>query len=522
MLPNLVLLKHPSAAGGEAAVPNLAAHEPPLSPDGSPVLPRTKRGRRPPPPLVEPAPAAPAAHAPFPEEDDLSTDDEVQKNSELCQADNALLEQMLSRDWLVNARDTIDEDTLRMMGHALALDEPPHRHLFSCLGEGAPIHHVRLGRDSVLATNAGAVPMNAFDALLALRTEFANKPTNWDAVRGCGAANCFRDGVDIHGTEPWQLALRAIMLAGADKRQALPNTVAVRAPKAMRAPKTEAGEKASFDWAETADARKELRLTLRAAQMGIAPPVYATFPVKVVYEKSGTLGSRQYGYICEDGWKDLFVVLTNLRLVHNADDERERAERSIATSVASLLHKVSHAAQYLMLDTKTPNMVARRAAGTTTYEVLAIDFGALMTTDTMLHGNTQRMNSECIFFVNSLLFLNFVMRVHKKQMAIFRDLAMEVAQTWRKMERNDDGFCALLSKDASRVAGEKNGNIFGAGSGPESAFLATLRLDFYTTLEVYGDEKVPLPEIDQSARRNSGFIDRYLQLLEEKFERPRS
>lgn len=541
MLPDLGRLKLPHAAkvlrgedGGLAAVPDLAAHEPPLSAGDSPCLPRTKRGRRPPPPVVEPAPAAPAAHAPLPEEDDVSTDKgykQAREHPKLRREEKyRTLAQMLQH-WPVDQVLTIDEADFPIMEHALALDEPPHRHLFSCLGQAAPIHHVRLNKESLLATNTVAVQMNAFAALLALRNEFANKSADWNHSKGCGSANCFRSGVDIHGTALWQVALRAIVLAinqGTDKRQgglALPKTVAVRAPKAVKSAQTETNEAALFDSENTGYARNELVLTLRAAHMGIAPPVYATFPVKVVHERSGTLASREYGYICEDGWKDLFTVLNTLPAVHPDSSDRMNAERSIAEGVSALMRNVAGVAEYLMLDTKTLNMVARRAADTPTYQVLAIDFGAATTTNTKLHGDTQRMKPACIFFVNSLLLLNFVINFHPDQMAIFHDLAMEVVQTWEGMQRDDDSFCALLAEDARRVAGRRGVLLGESSESPErGAFQARLRLNFYSMLEFYEVERGRglLSEVDRSAQQEPGFLNKYVALLEKKFERPRS
>ena len=540
MLPNLGRLKLSHAAkasrdedGDEAGVPDLAAHEPPLSAGDSPFLPPAKRGRRPPPPLVYPAPAAPAAHAPLPEEDDLSTDKgykQVRERPKLGQADSALFAQML-QGWPVDQLRTIDEANLPIMDDALALDEPPHRHLFSCLGQDAPIHHVRLNSESILATNTGAVQMNAFAALLALRNEFANKSAEWNHSNGCGSANCFRSGVDIHGAALWQVALRAIVLAvnqGADKREgglALPKTVAVRAPKAVKSAQKETNEATLFYSENTEDARNELGLTLRAAHMGIAPPVYATFPVKVVFERSGTLASREYGYICEDGWTDLFTVLNTLPVVHPDSSDRMNAERSIAEGVSALMRNVARVAEYLMLDTKTLNMVARRAADTPTYEVLAIDFGAATTTNTKQHGDTHRMEPACIFFVNSLLLLNFVMNFHPDQTTIFHDLAMEVVQSWKDMQRGDDSFCALLAEDARRVAGRRGFLLGESSESPErGAFQARLRMNFYSMLEFYEVERGAglLSEVDKSAQQELGFIDKYVALLEKKFERPRS
>jgi|SaaInlV_125m_DNA_1040241.scaffolds.fasta_scaffold01822_7 hypothetical protein len=528
MLPDLGRLRlrrgAPTGADGDEA--DLAAHEPPLSgfaPSPAPAQ-KAKRRRR----GEEAANSSATASMPpavLAEEDDPSTDPgyaHIQKTVAKSATTRELIDS-LDQNWPVGHAHYIQRDQYRAaFDDMLTFDEPPHRHIFSSLGQAAPIRHLRLGSDSLLAVpGTSATPeLNAFAALLALRMEFANKPVEYGSKQGCGQGNCYRGGVNPHGHEEWQVALRAIMLAVDKGRNywqggaALPKTVAVRAPKAT------SNRVDVYDWNLGNDARDELGLTLRAAQMGITPPVYATFPVKVVSETRGTLSKRDYGYIVEDGWMDLWSLLHALPRIHTTADDYKRAQYYVAKSISLLLHKVANVAEFLLMDVKTPNMVARRVGDTLKYEVLMIDFGALHAADANLDSDVQHTKPECVFFVNAVLLLNMVIKYHSDSVPIFYNLAMEVVNTWKGMQLGEDSFCAMLAADAARVQA-KDIPDFGKNLlqlEGRTAFQERLRYNFYLTLDKYGDRQGLLAEADNFALGGGGFINRYVQLLEKKFQ----
>ena len=528
MLPDLRQLRlrrgAPTGADGDEA--DLAAHEPPLSgfaPSPAPVQ-KAKRRRR----GKEAANSSATASTPpavLAEEDDPSTDPgyaHILKTVAKSATTRELIDS-LDQNWPVGHAHNIQRGQYRAaFDDMLTFDEPPHRHIFSSLGQALPIRHLRLDRVSPLAVpgTSATTELNAFAALLALRMEFANKPVKYGSQEGCGQGNCYRGGVDPRGHEEWQVALRAIMLA-VDKDRghwqggaALPKTVAVRAPKAT------SNRVDVYDWNLGNDARDELGLTLRAAQMGITPPVYATFPVKVVSETRGTLSKRDYGYIVEDGWMDLWSLLHALSRIHTAAEDYKRAQYYVAKSISLLLHKVANVAEFLLMDVKTPNMVARRVGDTLKYEVLMIDFGALHAADANLDSDVQHTKPECVFFVNAVLLLNMVIKYHSGSVPMFCDLAKEVVNTWKDMQLGKDSFCAMLAADAERVQA-KDIPDFGKNLMQlegRAAFQERLRYNFYLTLDKYGDRQGLLAEADNFALGGGGFINRYVQLLEEKFQ----
>tara|TARA_B100000902_G_scaffold344639_1_gene350152 strand:+ start:155 stop:1696 length:1542 start_codon:yes stop_codon:yes gene_type:complete len=510
MLPNLARLRLCHRA--EAPV---GAYE-----DGpAQAVKRRRRGKEP--AAAGAGPSSSTTPATLAEEDDPSTDKAYQFILKQLETDESRQELIrgLDENWPVdNVHNIAKHQHRAAFDDMLDFDDPPNRHLFSSLGLASPIRHLRLNKDSNLVVGPSAAQMNAFAALLALRLEFANKPVDTTHKDGCGTSNCYWGGVDLHGQEVWQVALRAIMLAidkGRDQWQggaALPKTVAIRAPKAMES------KVDSYDWRSTHDARDELGLTLRAAQMNITPPVYAAFPVKVVSETLGTLCKRDYGYICEDGWTDLWRTLKTLPLDKTSTGFKE-AQRSIAKSTSLLLHRVANVAEYLMADIKTLNMVARRVGDTQEYEVMMIDFSALHTADANLDSDVQHTKPDCIFFVNGMLFLNMIVIYHTDRMSMFYDLAMEVVNTWKSMQRNQGSFCALLAADAARVQYEDIPDFtYSLLRIREDQFQERLRYNFYLGLFNYGDKEL-LKEADTVALGGGGFVNRYVQLLEEKFEK---
>lgn len=411
---------------------------------------------------------------------------------------------------------TLKEKWLNLMfNDILFWDEPPNRHLFSALG-GFPrsIRHMRLNEHSNLVMGMTAISTNAFVALRSLRKRFANKPKYYNSVEGCGSSNCHESGVEVFGGEDWQLALQAIMVAidqGENHWQGgrnLPKTVAIRAPK-------ESLTHVDFFDEVTMDNREELWLTLRAAHLGISPPVFATFPVKILSARN-VLAERGYGYVFEDGWLDLRKLIEGLQSHHKTSDELDQAKRNLERSVTLLLHKVSDN-DLLLVDIKLPNMVGRRVGNTLAYEVRMIDFGPMFTANVNMGNEQKTTSAACIFFVNGLLLLNYISTWSKSMVPIFCGLATEVFTTWRTMTEQGDSFCTTLRADEKRVEGKDMQSLRSLIREPKGGFPALLRFAFYHMLDNYGKHG-PLLKRAKNEGFEPGFIDRFVNLLEAKFK----
>jgi hypothetical protein len=351
--------------------------------------PDPKKRRLPTPPSLAAVGEALSPLAPLPEEDDASSDKsladllkERHEDAHTC----ALVAQVEHLFPLGRAVNITEANYDAVFENVLRCAEPPDRFLFSA--GGAPstaIQCVRLGQESRLRLSEGGGDTPAFPALQALRERFASNPRSLGPERGCGTHNCYQDKVGIHGAADWQVALRGILLALDQRRRrweggsALPETVAVRAPKLS-------GAKDFFDWTYTTMHRFELGLTLRAALKGIGPPVYATFPVKVLAEANRTnVAERGYGYVTESGWLSLHSLMHDLAKAHPDGAELAEAKRNIARSITALMHRVASEAGFLLLDIKFANMVGRRVGATTQYETLMIDFDPALTVEANMH-----------------------------------------------------------------------------------------------------------------------------------------
>ena len=263
----------------------------------------------------------------------------------------------------------------------LSATHPNSYWFFSSNGFNAEVQAVRadvftsLGAVSLdTFASLSATDVNDFDALgviAELEVQFANKPVDADYRYGCGTYNCFASHVDTQGDEEWQKALRALLQSVNTGYGGLgfqvPNTVAVRAPKMDR----------SVSNNSTRDARDELSLTLYAAHIGIAPPVFSTFPVNVLTPKGDT-AYHGHGYVMEDGWQDLGDLLKTLLMLQFGRVDIKEQEQSLSEAIVSLVrHVADH--QLLLFDVKTGNMVARRIGTSKKYEVRMVDFGATFT-----------------------------------------------------------------------------------------------------------------------------------------------
>lgn len=404
-----------------------------------------------------------------------------------------------------------------MFTDVIVCDEPPNRHLFSSLGPPVPINHMRLNKDSMLVLGMNTIQTNAFVALRALRERFGNKPTSYKYSHGCGTSNCYESGVELHGPHGWQLALRAILVALDSKLNrfqggnALPRTVAIRAPKAARR------DSRRFNDDFTKENRDELGLTLRAAQLGIAPPIFATFPTKILSEKN-VLVERGYGFVFEDGWVDMYQLIYGLKFVHKSDRARFQAQRNIETRIIALLHTVADN-DLLMFDVKLTNMVGRRVGNTLEYEVRMIDFGPLLTAESNMHTDTKQTSADCVFFVNGLLLLNSISNWYVSQMPMFGRLAEEVVATWRAMNHEGASFCATLKADAQRVEVSNMPHMENLLRGSKAKFTSLLRFGFYRMLERYGRKNELLTNADKATNSGTGFIGRFVDLLEVEFKK---
>ena len=327
---------------------------------------------------------------------------------------------------------------------------------------------------------------NASGALYAsLAQEFGNKPWSYARSDGCGSRNCFTAGVALYGSTT--------------------ATVALRLPKASNS--------SYFSMYRTLQHRDELVLTLRAAALDIAPRVCAEFPVDVVSEATGAVVEHAYGYVFEDGWMEFERLLGTLSHVHADTNDWKRARQVIGARVEQLLADVSRKAGYVMLDIKNINMVGRRApSATIDYEVRMIDFSPEYVANVNLHANAT--SDACVFFVNTLLFLNQVMGKYATHTSLFVNLSREMQRTWNSLELRNGSFCALLDADTERVY-----RVLPPWTSlervPAERFHAALRFTFYRMLQQYGDKHL-IQDADRT--HTTRFLTRYVRLLAFEYE----
>ncbi len=397
----------------------------------------------------------------------------------------------------------------------LDVDEPPNRHLFSAYGKGAPIHYLRLGPNSVLTMHDPVfqreVSMPAFRALKLLRDHFGNKPSS-DA--GCGSYNCFTNKVELYGPHEHQLALRALLFAlrPSTKPANGQMTVAIRSPALVLG--------SGYDYEKTTQNRHEVELTLRAAAVDVAPPVYAVIPMKVAATRGG-LAQRGYAYVFEDGWTDLRVILDTVRAVHTWDNEVNMAYVHIGEAVDKLLTDLSTKTGYLMLDMKDANLVGRRLFEVydTMYEIRAIDFSSDFAAEANLHDDARATSDDCILFVNTLLLLSQIRESRPWFMYVFYHSANKMKVLWETMTREGDSFCKLLDEDEESGPGYTD-NQDSLMEAPPGTFHDKLRRVFYRFLHQYGDALV-IEQADVNLAMlgpTSRFITRYVFVLHRDYE----
>jgi len=411
-------------------------------------------------------------------------------------------------------------------------DEPPYRYLFSSLGLSPTTnlpHAVRfmvLDKHSTLTADDGTT-FSAFDALQALRVRFANKPSDYDGTKLCGTSNCFEASVPTNGQEAWSIALRTVLLAidagthGPKRWQGgatLPTTVSVRAPKASKF-EDKSGDNG---WVHAKNARDELALTLSAAKKQLCPPVYAAIPVKIFSEPLKTVYSRDVAYVFESGWLNLADLIKNLSGVHQDPDELAEAKKNVVRSTNLILEELSYnkksgSGGWFFMDAKPANMVARRRPNTTEYEVRFIDFSALWTIDANRH--CENLNSsDNVYFINGLLFLNYIEAIHPHRMAMFKPLAESVMDVWYAMDVKDGSLCALLKQDQARVPEEAwPYAVTLSRTKTLSEHHTLLRAAFYRMIDNYGENGRLLKKADPFTPSGPSFLKRFVDVVEEAY-----
>jgi hypothetical protein len=405
---------------------------------------------------------------------------------------------------------------------ALEWDEPPNRHMFASYGNGAPIHYLRIQPDSKLKwldpIYRKFLSVPAYNALKRLRKRFGNKPIAWNQSKACGSSNCFEKNVRPYDTSMWATALRSILFAlTSSKNWMLPKTVGIRAPKASTA-----DDEDEYDYDNTRGFRDELLMTLRAAQQNLAPPVYAAFPMKVISQQEATTVGRSYGYIFEDGWIPLRLLLDDLPNVHTDPSTLRMAQEFIEIKVGNHISDVSKAG-FLMGDNKMWNMVARRVPSKDGmgYEVRVIDFGADYASEPNRNSPTRQTPFTCIFFINTLLFLNELAAWHRKHVATFSLLASQMESRWNDMQHTEGSLCEQLGRDM-QAATERYTQKSLMRISSEQRFHATLRRMFYFMLKNYADAALMKKTIEAYETTNPvGFITRFVKLLSEEYAQAR-
>ena len=531
MLPNLgrLTLRHREAAtsaddedqlgkrGSKAVLPPIAEEE-----DPDPKRPRAAANQYPPPsksievlPGAKPTPSGEPTSAPnaFDEADDPETDPQYKSLLETHDELKDGLEDLAKRFPLDKAAPldkSVYENYQDFFQNVMEVDEPPNRHLFCSYGNGAPIHYLRLGPNSVLTMQDPVfqreLSMPAFRALKLLRDHFGNVPSS---TAGCGGSNCFTNKVELYGPHEHQFALRAILFA------LRPSTTPANGETtvAIRSPALAIGS--GYNHNQTTQNRHEVGLTLRAAAVDVAPPVYAVIPMKVV-SIAGGLAQRGYAYVFEDGWTDLLTILDTVRAVHTWDNEVNMAYTHIGEAVDQLLTDLAKKTGYLMLDMKLSNLVGRRPfrVHETRYEMRAIDFSSDFAAEANLRDDARATSDDCILFVNTLLLLSQIRENRSWFMYVFYHSANKMKTLWETMTREGDSFCKLLDEDEQSGPSYTDDQESLMEAEPEE-FHAKLRRVFYRFVHQYGDDLV-IEEADTNVTMlgpTSRFITRYVFVL---------
>ena len=401
-------------------------------------------------------------------------------------------------------------EELRVLPDYIAATVPQGYWFFSSNESGfGTVHAVRADNFTALGTTANDT--DALTIVAELEVQFANKPPEWNYMQGCGTYNCFQSGVDTQGDDSWQVALRGLLAAVnegvGDDEFVIPPIVAVRAPKMQKAKEPD----------ETGNSRDELVLTLYTANLGITPPVLATFPVSVL-TPNGDVSYDGFGYVTEAGWTDLGDVIRSMHNTPRSDEFKER-KKSIEDNVLSLLHKVSNY-HLLLFDIKASNMVARRIGSK--YEVRMIDFGANFTASANLHAqdDLERASDDCVFFLNGMLLLNMVLETYRRQAYFYQKLADELLDVWRRLKAAGQGkdLCSLLLRFK-----DQSGGWLGLPNLQRvhvDDFQDALQSTFYTMIDEYGAEDVLRRTADQRRSTEESYLGRLVEIMHKMVHDP--
>ena len=421
-----------------------------------------------------------------------------------------------------DAADASSTSAMQMARSILFLDD---KWVFSCVPEWS----ARGSGDPVIRTLRSERIQGDAD-MLTVASAFAFVDTEKHKAAGgrCGSSNCFfKDVRADDGAAGSALArvverLRPLGSSGSSGSSA-PIRFAVRGPNAERKP--------ARPETVARDVRRDLSevvLTLEMAKRSLTPAVYAVFPV---YETDAFEYATRVGfcYATEAGWVDLKRMAA----------ERPVSDMELLGSAVVQCCRNTAEATVLLFDVKPPNMVARKTAladGRVRFEVRMIDFGAIFTVDANRHPpfRVARTTSDCVFFVNALLLLNFAARDmadETKRRAMFQNLALEVAATWGYMRHPKgtlSGFCGLLAKDASFAANidktkpgadgmpfDLDVQLGNLNSFAAPLFLEQMRETFYLVLLSYGVFDLVVDDPVQTRLSSPLYVDRLVKRIQD-------
>jgi hypothetical protein len=338
---------------------------------------------------------------------------------------------------------------------------PIDEYVFSA-GSGF-ISYIRTDVNSSVIPYGKEGTLTLLDARREIRSSYATKmgPSEADA---CGSYNCFFNAYMVASWELWEPfpergALYAVVRLGVPMGQ-LPTRVSVRAPKRSNNDK--------FSESSPMTSRAELWNTLYMASLNLAPRVLAALPVRA--SRDGISYAADFAYVTETGWGSLRDLYRDLTDVHTSLEARRHALTSISDELVKLFRRTAEA-NVLLLDVKSANMVARKSASYTDdkpeYDLRMIDFGSDFSTNvavrpfTATAGTEEVTSSDCVFFINTLLYLNFEhryfngrstpgMSTEDTKKFVFKALAVDTVTRWYALKSDPTrltGLCALLDKD---------------------------------------------------------------------------
>ena len=417
-----------------------------------------------------------------------------------------------------------DLDKMRGLSHFIATTRQESNWFFSSNGPNVKVQAIRTDSTTTTLGSRRADPQAVIDIL---QRKFANKPADLNYKKGCGTYNCFFSKVETNGMERWQVVLRDLLIglnSSSNTKFTVPATVAIRAPKKKEkkwdtkfhtaTPRHPNRPDSDWDAEGTRQEREELVLTLYAAHIGITPPIFATFPVEVIHEKTNKAVNSSYGYVVEDGWEDFGELLEALPNRVPSKD-LSWVGRLIEKELMRLLKLV---ASYglLQFDIKSNNLVARQVKYTSEYELRMIDFSPLFTAqvDFWTKPDDQTVSDSCVYFINGLLFLNQILRYKPEKLPMFRNLAKELVVTWKLFETTGQSktLCGILAKDLKLK--KYHVHLRNLHEAPdEGTYDQELQDAFWYLLNAYGKEE-SLKATDLHKPLDASYLGRLAEIIE--------